>query len=264
MIFAPLFLGVIVLGGFWVDALCLLLSAIMLWEFLAFSLGEPRSVLKAVIYLDGLLLCGFVLGLLPVSLNRVVLPLTLVGALLATLWEAEPLQRSIARVAISYFGALYCSTLLPYLALLRHWPVIGLPYTLLVIACTWGADTTAYFAGRALGKHKLYLKISPGKTWEGFVAGLLASLLIAWVLVGLLPISPALSAQDAIFTGIMSAFLGLLGDLAESMLKRASNVKDSSALIPGHGGVLDRFDSLLFTLPGCYVYLCYKTIETGF
>ncbi len=122
-----------------------------------------------------------------------------------------------------------------------------------LLVSIWTCDSAAYYAGRALGRHKLFERISPKKTWEGSVAGALAAVgamlgMRAWFL-------DYLSPADAVVIGLIVGIFGQLGDLAESHLKRDAGVKDSSALIPGHGGVFDRFDSLLFAAPLTYLYL---------
>ncbi|HEX4384045.1 MAG TPA: phosphatidate cytidylyltransferase, partial [Myxococcales bacterium] len=117
---------------------------------------------------------------------------------------------------------------------------------------TWANDTGAYFAGRAFGKHKLYPRISPSKTWEGAIGGTLSSIVGACVVQRFF--LPALSLHGAIVIGAGAAILGPLGDLSESMLKRAYGAKDSGKLLPGHGGLLDRLDALLFNAP--FVLLC--------
>ncbi len=127
-------------------------------------------------------------------------------------------------------------------------------YTVLsVFASIWCCDSAAYFAGRSLGRHKLFERVSPKKTWEGAVAGLVAA--VAAFLVCRSVALPYLSAGSAVVCGAIVGVFGQLGDLAESLLKRDAGVKDSSGLIPGHGGVLDRFDSIMFVSPLIYFYL---------
>lgn len=123
---------------------------------------------------------------------------------------------------------------------------------LLVFVLLWVNDTFAYLTGRLLGKHKLFVRISPGKTVEGSLGGLLftlAGIIIFSHFVEWLPL------KVAIGIGVIAVVFGTLGDLCESMLKRQAGVKDSGRLIPGHGGILDRFDSVLFTLPFICIYL---------
>ena len=122
-----------------------------------------------------------------------------------------------------------------------------------VFASIWLCDSAAYFVGRAIGKHKLFERVSPNKTWEGAIAGLVFAI-GGFVLAHHL-LLPYLSLRDALVCGGIVGVFGQLGDLGESLLKRDAGVKDSSNLIPGHGGVLDRFDSLLFVSPLIYCYL---------
>ena len=123
---------------------------------------------------------------------------------------------------------------------------------LLVFALLWTNDTFAYLTGRLLGKHKLFERISPGKTIEGSIGGLV------FTMVGVVVFSHYvdwLSLYQAVGMGLIAVVFGTLGDLCESMLKRQAGVKDSGNLIPGHGGVLDRFDSVLFAIPFVFVFL---------
>jgi phosphatidate cytidylyltransferase len=121
-----------------------------------------------------------------------------------------------------------------------------------VFVTIWLCDSAAYFAGRGFGRHKLIPRVSPNKTWEGAVAGFLAAvggfLLVAEFLL------PYLSVRHAMVTGCIVGVFGQLGDLAESLLKRDAGVKDSASLIPGHGGMLDRFDSLILVSPVLFLY----------
>ena len=129
----------------------------------------------------------------------------------------------------------------------------GSSTVLTVFASIWICDSAAYFAGRAFGRHKLFERVSPNKTWEGAVAGLVFA--VAAFVLGKYLVLPYLGLRDAFVCGAIVGVIGQLGDLAESLLKRDAGVKDSSSLIPGHGGVLDRFDSLLFVSPIIYCYL---------
>jgi phosphatidate cytidylyltransferase len=126
-------------------------------------------------------------------------------------------------------------------------------WVFIVLVVTWGNDTAAYFAGRFLGRHKLYPAVSPNKTWEGFFGGMFGSIAMlfgarAWLF-------QSLTVLDCVFIGMVGGLLGPAGDLCESMLKRAYGVKDSGNLIPGHGGMLDRIDALIFNAPMVYLYV---------
>ena len=167
------------------------------------------------------------------------------------LFRQEPLEeipRSIAIVALSW---IYCGVLIASLVGLRL--RFGVGWVILAFVTTWANDTFAYFAGHSFGRHKLYERISPKKTWEGFAGGIAGSVVGALVTRWLL-LAGELSVPAAVVVGLGAAVLGPLGDLAESMIKRAAGVKDSSRIIPGHGGLLDRIDALLFVGP--WVYVC--------
>jgi phosphatidate cytidylyltransferase len=131
----------------------------------------------------------------------------------------------------------------------------GFGWVFAALVITWGNDTAAYFFGRFLGRHKLYPAVSPNKTWEGFFGGMAGSVGGMFLTRALL--FPHITWVDALLLGLGGGLLGPLGDLCESMLKRAHGVKDSGKIIPGHGGLLDRLDALIFNAPWVYVYVTY-------
>ncbi len=124
-----------------------------------------------------------------------------------------------------------------------------------ILITIWVCDSAAFFIGTPLGKHKLFKRVSPNKSWEGAIAGFVFSIITIIALKSFLV--DFLSWQDAIVIGIITGSAGQVGDLIESLIKRDCSVKDSSSIIPGHGGIFDRFDSLLFTAPIIYIYLKY-------
>jgi phosphatidate cytidylyltransferase len=136
------------------------------------------------------------------------------------------------------------------LSLTKEW---GGFFIISVFATIWICDSAAYFAGMAFGKHKLFERVSPKKTWEGAIAGFIFAI-ISMIAAKFLVLQ-FLSIAHCIVIGIIIGTFGQIGDLAQSLIKRDAGVKDSSALIPGHGGVFDRFDSLLFVSPLIYLYL---------
>ncbi|AGL01281.1 CDP-diglyceride synthetase [Desulfoscipio gibsoniae DSM 7213] len=153
-------------------------------------------------------------------------------------------------VAISFFGTIYVGLLI-FLFLISTLPN-GLIWLVLVLVCTWSSDTLAYLVGRRWGKRRMAPELSPGKTLEGAVGGVLGSTIAAWVVVmsySPLPLWPVLSL------GFITGLAAQIGDLVESAIKRLAGIKDAGNLIPGHGGVLDRFDSMLFTAPLVYYYV---------
>jgi len=153
-------------------------------------------------------------------------------------------------------GLLYIPFMLSQLLGLRE-SSQGLALIFFCLVCTWAADTGAYFAGRALGQRKLAPRLSPNKTWEGAIGGAIAAVLGA-VIMNHYVLS--LPMTHIIILALLLDVVSVLGDLFESMLKRAVNIKDSGWIMPGHGGVLDRIDSLLFTGPVALAYLAYFTL----
>jgi phosphatidate cytidylyltransferase len=167
-----------------------------------------------------------------------------------TLLGADDLQASASRLGMSGFGVFYVGGLLVALPLMHRDLPQGSFWVTIAIAVTFANDTGAYFLGRAIGRHKLAPAVSPGKTIEGGVGGLGAA--VGFMLVARATFFPGLSLLDALVIGAAASVLGPAGDLIESLLKRAAGAKDSGRLIPGHGGVLDRVDALLFV--GAFVH----------
>lgn len=187
----------------------------------------------------------------------------IVTASLLAIMIGELLRRDMARslghIAVTVLGVMYVGWLGSHLVMLRELPgvvgaadALGARLVFFTAAVTWAGDTAAYLFGIAFGRHKLIPRVSPGKTVEGAVGALLGAaamgLLCSKTFAGFITPLAGLSL------GLVAGVFGMLGDLVESLLKRDVGIKDSAALIPGHGGVLDRFDSLLFTAPIMYYY----------
>ena len=170
-------------------------------------------------------------------------------------WYVFTPRANIADVAVTALGPLYTSLAFSTIVLIRAYDK-GIPGALLalgVMLSIWGNDACAYFVGSKIGVHKLAPRISPNKSWEGFYGGLFASVVI-WVLMSVLGIVN-ISVPFALFSGLVVGFFGVIGDLFESRIKRGVGVKDSGNLMPGHGGLLDRSDSLLFGCMAAYFLL---------
>ena len=170
------------------------------------------------------------------------------------LFRREPLERIPRSVSVVVLAWLYCGLLIATIVALRV--RFGVAWVIMAFVVTWANDTCAYFAGHAFGRHKLFERISPKKTWEGFAGGAVGSVGGALAVLALLH-PAALGVSGAVVVGAGGAILGPVGDLVESMLKRATGVKDSGRIIPGHGGLLDRIDALLFVAPWVYVCAAY-------
>jgi phosphatidate cytidylyltransferase len=233
--------------------LVLLIAALALSEYVAITLPSASRRLRAELVVLGL---GLAAGLyFAPGLAAVWAAAALVATAAAVLVEPGEIPQAGARLGIASFGVFYLGALTPLLALLQRDAEHGRGWVLLALTVTFGNDTGAYFAGRGFGRHKLYPAVSPGKTVEGGVGGLVAGLLLMFGARATL--APWLTIGDCLLVALPAAVLGPVGDLVESLLKRAAGVKDSGKLIPGHGGVLDRIDALLFVSAWVFVYATY-------
>jgi phosphatidate cytidylyltransferase len=159
-------------------------------------------------------------------------------------------QRGFMTGESALFGAIYIGGLMSYLIRLRQLPH-GFFIVLFVMAVVWLNDAGAYFIGRRFGRHRLLPRVSPGKTWEGSLGGLVVGLLVAVLFAVIVGRNP----WTGLLAGLVVSVAGQVGDLVESNFKRFVGAKDSGGVLPGHGGVLDRFDSALFALPAAYYFL---------
>ncbi len=228
----------------WLAVLCGLLLALML-----FMLPEYHKA-SHVFLIEGWLWAALVWWV-------VALLLVLFYPGSAALWRESRVLRLV-------FGVV---TIVPFfwgMVVLRGWHYAdnhyaGALWLLYVMFLVWGADSGAYIFGKLFGKHKLAPKVSPGKTWQGFFGGLLTSAVIAWIFGTLahLDVAPA----TLLVCSVVAALASVLGDLTESMFKREAGIKDSGSLIPGHGGILDRIDSLTAAVPvfACLLLLVFRT-----
>lgn len=186
-----------------------------------------------------------------------------IASFLFYLFRYRDMDTVAARVAHMLAGVLYVGLLLTFVALLKKRGPDGAAWVFITLTCTWFSDTGAYFAGRFIGPSwpaKLYPSVSPKKTVVGGLGGLAASFLA--LVIAKLWYLPSLSWADCVLVAVPANLLGQTGDLCESMLKRSVGVKDSGALLPGHGGMLDRIDALLFSAP--YIYFFARWIYPRF
>jgi phosphatidate cytidylyltransferase len=274
VIAAPILLVVLYLGRpepAW--ALIFLASLIAMHEFFAMTLPKedrvPSIALGAVAcialyWVDAHALVKLGMGerkalALGFSGPTVAILFAVVAPGLYYLFRFRDIPSVAGRYTAPLAGIVYAGFLTTFLAMFkRNWPDTneGGHLVVLVLLIAWIADTGAYFAGRFLGKTKLYEAVSPKKTWAGAWGGLAGSL-TSIILMKLLFLD-RLSWVDVFLIGIPAGVLGQLGDLTESLIKRSTGVKDSGSLLPGHGGILDRIDAVLFIAPYVYAYLTLK------
>lgn len=240
-----------------------LITGLSLWEYLNLALAETKG------RRDGnRKVLGLILGMIPfvlIALQK----LELVHHA-QYVWYAGVLMLPLVFLAFVY--EMYTASEKPFAnigILLLGMVYIGIPFALLLLigfyqdtfspnivfgllALTWMNDTGAYLVGSQIGKNKLFPRISPGKTWEGSAGGVVVTFIIGYLLSLLFD---DLRLQDWLVLAGIVALFGSIGDLVESMLKRSLNIKDSGNLLPGHGGILDRFDAFIFLLPFAAAYL---------
>ncbi len=261
LVLLPLVIWLIWLGDIWFALLVGGAAALCSLELnqLPFAAAAPDGGLSggAIVSIGA----AFALPLLdviqvPFLSFKVVLAAVVVAAFTDALFFERDVARAPLRVSLAVLGAVYPGLMMSALIRIRQLPRHAEWWIILTLVVTWWNDTGGYFAGRAFGKHKLFERISPKKTWEGAVGGLflatVGALLVKhfWI--------PELPYWAAALIALGASVLGPLGDLSESMLKRAFGAKDSGRLLPGHGGMLDRIDALLFTAP--FVLLCARLL----
>lgn len=258
LVAAPAGILFIYLGGPFLATLLSVIAALSAWEFcrMARASGAQPFDSAAIIASAAvpLVVYGVRLRLLAPTLTHVVVAILAVVA--ATIFRRGVNGRPLFAAASTVLCVVYVS-LIAYVFDLRFndYVVSALGGTVLAmfpILLTWATDVGAFVFGRAIGSHKLMPSVSPGKTIEGAAGGLLLAVVIGWLYVRFLLHPLAQLALTSLATVVFAATISIVaqvGDLAESLLKRVAGIKDSSTIIPGHGGVLDRFDSLLFVLP---------------
>lgn len=249
----------IAIGPSFVLPLMVLLATFFgLHEFYKLALPQSKWIERFVGIGLGLVLCSVVSfgGVYVILLSFVLILLLLSILFLAT---SHNLSVTISNMGMMLFGILYVGFLLPHISLIWNRPD-GREWVLFLIATVWAGDISAFISGSSLGKHKLYPRISPNKTFEGLAGGIIGSIVVA--LAFALLFIPRFDIGLCILVAIGVEILGQLGDFTESMLKRSAQVKDSGSLIPGHGGMLDRLDSFLFSAPFLHYSLFYLLRET--
>lgn len=251
----PLVIFLIWLGDPWFSFLIAAVVLIGTFEFYHMSANFDQT--RSLTYFG--LLWALALALSPHYKSTGMLPIVMTAAVVISLvWLLclSPREKAFHNWAWVVAGVLYVGWMLSYWLNLRVL-IDGRSWVYLAVFTTFANDTGAFFVGRAWGKHRLAPAISPGKTWEGTLGGLLSAI-VAAIAISNIPIlfSPSpLECWQAILLGCLISLFAQLGDLIESLLKRNMGVKESGKLLPGHGGILDRFDSLIFTGVVVYYYV---------
>ncbi len=251
----PLIFLIFIFGGE-IGALCLFFAAVLVSLFEYYSMAFPRDLgARALGVLGGAaVFLAWGLGIIYES-NLMVFPGPLVFSIMLIffyfLFRIGDMQTVASRVGLGVLGILYVDLLAVHMQALCHFER-GWRYVILLMAVVWANDTGGYFAGRFLGRHKFYERVSPKKTWEGSIGGALLGFVFVsffnWIL------STGFSLGHLITVSLVVGYVGQLGDLCESLLKRSFGIKDSGFIIPGHGGILDRIDALLFGAPVFYYF----------
>lgn len=271
VIAAPLAIWIVIAGGAPLAALLAVVAALGAWEYFRIARAAGLTPLGDA----GVALAGLVplavharyLGLFEIPVSLVAL--IVLALLAATIWTRGVEGKPVGAAASTILGVVYTGGMLAFGYAIRYHPYAfgaaslwgitipsGALLLLLPLLSTWVSDIGAFFIGRAIGGPKLIPSVSPGKTIAGAVGGLLVTVLFAWAYAHwILHPSSQLGFRrwSVLLFGAAISAVAQIGDLFESLIKRDANVKDSSHIIPGHGGVLDRFDSLLFVLPTAYV-----------
>jgi phosphatidate cytidylyltransferase len=259
----PVMLGSAIAGGIWFFILVQIIAVGVLYEF--YRLAEKKKTQPHYIIglggLTGILLffgyepvAGFFGGRYgdydPVGFIGTVALFFILISIVYELYRHE--GSSFLNIGTTMFGVLYVGVGMGTFIGLRELFGSG-TIIILILVSIWVCDTAAYLGGKAIGKHKLYTAVSPNKTVEGAVFGLVFAVITSIACKYLF--IETLMLGDALVIGLIVGVIGQVGDLAESMLKRDAGVKDSSAFFPGHGGFLDRFDSIMFVSPAVYLYI---------
>jgi phosphatidate cytidylyltransferase len=245
----PVLVALVVWAPAWLFAVLVLLLAVgaQLELYSMFADAGVEADRAAGLVLGALVVLAFAAGrpvLLPLALSLAVIVVVALG-----LRRDAAVERAGAGVTLTLLGVCYCAWLLGHAIWLRALPG-GRVLTLFALGVTWCGESAAYFVGRRFGRRPLAPRVSPGKTVEGGVAQVIASVVAAIASAPLVQ----LSLPEAAAIGILLGTVGQIGDLSESFLKRSAGAKDAGRLIPGHGGLLDRLDSLLFNVPALYYW----------
>ncbi|MHA8111221.1 phosphatidate cytidylyltransferase [Lactobacillaceae bacterium Melli_B4] len=246
-----IFIPILLLGGIWLDALTIVMGLVALGEIMLMKKMIIVSPESTMIFLGGLFLIApsKLTSMLPSYLTSTFIIYIFVMLLLLRMVFTKN-RFNFDDVGVATLAMFYVGVGFHYLIAARATGINVVFYALLIV---WLTDSGAYIFGKHFGKHKLAPHISPNKTWEGSIGGSLLAAVVCSILVAVFP-QNFYSIVPMILITIFTSIMGQFGDLVESALKRHYGVKDSGKILPGHGGILDRFDSLLFVLPVLHLF----------
>lgn len=256
IIYVALIVACVILGGWWFNALLLLFTILGVVEFHSLvdkSVSKKTSVVPLVT--DLLASVALVLGMSYSLAFLAIFILCLIVRMIAQLYIHE--DAPLVRLAYSYMGVFYIALPLGLLGFIMEMlgEDIAKALLLTMFVMIWLNDTGAFLVGSSMGRHKLFPSVSPKKSWEGAIGGVIFSIGAAFVVKYCFPdYFDSVTIVQLCVMGLIVGIISIWGDLVESMIKRTLHVKDSGNLIPGHGGILDRIDSLLLVAPAVAVY----------
>jgi len=252
----PFLIFFIIKGGAYFVVLIGIVCLLSMWEYFRI-VSDAKGKVVSVIMIVGVLVGALIIlaasgSSFKLISGMIALNMIICGLISIPQYKKNPLVLETMKKQVQ--GIIYIPLLLSYLVLIRN-QTDGMIWIFLILAVIFAGDTSAYYFGSYLGRHKLCPAVSPGKTIEGSIGGLAANLLIGSVVK--LYFLPELPWAQSLFLFVVMGITGQAGDLFESMLKRSSSFKDSGGLLPGHGGFLDRIDALLFAAPVAYLFKNY-------
>lgn len=254
----PFVLALMYLGGWPFFALVAAATAICTWEHVNMSVpGDKTAAYLFPLFSVAILFFAFT-GILSTSSSLSIVAFLPILVVTYFLFKVGDMNTVAARAGLVTMGILWAGGLFS-VACLRLLPE-GFAWVVLACILSWGSDTGAYFAGRAFGKHKLYESVSPKKTWEGAIGGVIAATILAFVQRYVW--GPSIDPIHLLIIAPIATAFGQVGDLAESLLKRSVGVKDSGKILPGHGGLFDRVDALIFVGAALLAYAIWVKRET--
>lgn len=257
----PLVIAAIYFGGLFYMALIAAIILLCLYEYgvILFTAKKPVNRVSLIIF-GLLMMVAATLGNMPCAEGTAesLLPNFFIAITLVGIFAVEILspKRSLERVANTLLGVILIPWALVHLISLRMLEPYGEYFTYIIFYTIWVADISAYAVGSLLGKHKLNKSVSPKKSWEGAIAAVVfgtATTLVCWNLF----FPWYITFQNALVLGLVISIISQVSDLAESLIKRSTGVKDSSHILPGHGGIFDRFDGFILTAPIVYYIVVY-------